>query len=138
MKRYYKYSLEDKVQMIAFDKWLEYTKSNEIEFIDIRDRMYIEQRVGGWAAAIEQALCINDWDSIQIANCRELVSILLSATEEERNSLSLSFEPIKKMYPKLHCYHYNKSSIIDKINLVLRTLKSPTKLKNYMVHRINN
>lgn len=137
MKRYYKSSFEDKVQMIAFNEWLEYTKSNEIDFIDIRDRMYIEQRVGGWAAGIEQALCINDWDSIQIANCRELVSLLLSATEDERNNLSLSFEPIKNMVPPLHSYPYNKSTIIDKVNLIIKTLKSPNKLREYMFHKVN-
>ena len=95
------------MQSKAFEKWLQYVKNNPIDFIDIRDRMYIEQRVGGWASAIEQALDINDWCSIHIANCRELVSLLLSATEEERNNLSLSFEPIKNMVPPLHSYPYN-------------------------------
>ena len=138
IKNYYQNSLKNQRQMEAFDKWLEYTNNNKIEFIDIRDRMYIEQRVGGWAAAIEQALCINDWNSIQIANCRELVSILLSATEEERNNLSLSIEPIKKTHPLLHSYPYNKPTLIDKLNLIIKTLKSPIRLTNYIHRRINN
>lgn len=137
IKIYYKNSFNNKMQSQAFENWMQYVENNPIEFIDIRDRMYIEQRVGGWASAIEQALDIIDWCSIHIANCRELVSLLLSATEEERNNLSLSFEPIKNMVPPLHSYPYNKSTIIDKVNLIIKTLKSPNKLREYMFHKVN-
>lgn len=135
IETYYSYSLKDKTQSRAFLNWLQYIEENPITFVDIRDRMYIEQRVGGWVAAIEQALDINDWTSIQIANCRELVSVLLSASEDERQNLSLSFESIKLLSPPLHSYKYNESHLCDKLRLIIKTLKSPTKLKSFL-HRI--
>lgn len=129
---YYQSSLSDRRQSVAFDKWLKYVEEYPISYIDLRDRMYIEQRVGGWVAAIEQALDVNDWTSIQIANCRELISILLSATEQERNTATLSMGAVTALFPQLNEYPYNQPSVIDKLRLIKNVLFSLVRLKRYL------
>jgi len=133
MKRYYSSITADFNQSRAFDEWIEYTDKFPIDNLDIRDRFYIEQRVGGWVAAIEQSMDLNDFTSIQIANCAALISILASATNDEREKLSLSYDVIKILKPELLSYGINVRDFGDKVNYVLSILKSPkTKLKNFI------
>lgn len=136
MRRYYSDLSGDNAQTAAFENWLKNARENPIEFVDIRDRFYIEQRVGGWAAAIEQSLDINDFTSIQIANCAELLSVLLSATEEERKKLILAYGTIEALMPELMGYDINKSGLSDKVRRVTSILKNPLKkLRAYLSRR---
>lgn len=125
-RKYYASDITPK-QDEALKEWLAYAEENPIPFIDIRDRFYIEQRVNGWVAAIEQAMDINDFTSIQIANCSELISVLLSATEEERSSLALSFEPIKQMTPELMEYPVNQIVLADTLRIYKNGIKKRLK-----------
>ena len=126
VRKYYSSDISKK-QDKALKEWIAYAKENPIPFVDVRDRFYIEQRVNGWVAAIEQAMDINDFTSIQIANCSELISVLLSATDEERSNLSLSFEPIKLMTPGLMEFPVNKRLLRDTFRIY----------KNGIIKRIN-
>lgn len=139
MKRYYYSITADINQSKAFNEWIEYTDKFPIDNLDIRDRFYIEQRVGGWVAAIEQSMDLNDFTSIQIANCAALISILASATNDERKKLSLSYDVIKILKPELLNYGINVRDFSDKVNYVLSILKSPkTKLKNFINKKSKN
>lgn len=129
IESYYQNSLANPKQSQAFSEWLKYINNNPIPFLDIRDRMYIEQRVGGWVAAIEQSLDLNDWISIQIANNRTTLSVLLSATIEERNNLLLSYDTISFLKPELCKYPFNKPSLKDLIRIVTNVLLSSEKMK---------
>lgn len=129
IESYYQSSLVDTKQSVAFTEWLGYVKKHPIPFLDIRDRMYIEQRGGGWVAAIEQSLDLAEWESIQVANSRAILSILLSGTTEERNNLSLSYDTIWFLKPELCKYPFNKSSIKDWIKIIKNVLLSSDKIK---------
>lgn len=119
---YYNSSMKDKSQILSFDKWLEYEKEHPITFIDIRDRFYIEQRVNGWVSAIEQALTINDFDSIQIANCQEIISILLSASDKERLNNHLAYKMIESLVPSLLNFPVNKRTLMDELDICKRAV----------------
>jgi len=116
MKSYYsnEFSKND-LQKSAFDEWLKYIKENPASFVDIRDRFYIEQRAGGWVSAIEMSLDINDFTSIQIANCKEILSVLLSCNETERKKLSLSYDTVRMLCEKALDVEINKRSFSDKL-----------------------
>lgn len=118
--KYYKTSLKRGGQKESFERWECNAKQYPIEFIDIRDRFYIEQRVNGWVSAIEQALTINDFDTLQIANCQAIISTLLSATEEERYNNHLAYRMIQSLVPDLLNYPVNKQTIVDKFNVMIR------------------
>lgn len=121
-EKYYSSSFKNQKQYHSFYKWLQYENSNPIPFMDIRDRFYIEQRVNGWAAAIEQALDINDFVSVQIANCQEILSILLSANIQEREGLKLAYDMISKLDPHLLEYPVNRIYILDRIRFYRRAI----------------
>lgn len=124
-KGYRKYYFRDMNQWQdkALTEWIEYAEKNPIKDVDVRDRFYVEQRVNGWVAAIEQSLDINDFVSIQIANCANLISVLLSATEEERKTLALSFDPIRLMAPGLLKYPVNKRTFFDTLRIYRNGIK---------------
>ena len=103
--------------------WLYTVRQNPIEHLDIRDRFYVEQRVGGWVAAIEQSLDIHDFTSIQIANCAALLSVLLSCNEQERGSLALSYQTISLLEPAVLDFAVNKPSPSDRLRRLLSALK---------------
>lgn len=126
MKSYYTALNEDGKPQRAFDEWIDYISKNPCNYIDIRDRFYIEQRVCGWAAAIEQSLDMNDFVSIQIANCAQTVSLLLSCNDDERTRLALSFDTISLLKPELMEYPVNKPSFKD------RVLKAGSKVKSLL------
>ncbi len=126
----------DSSQKIGFDEWLEYTEENPVKFVDIRDRFYIEQRAGGWVSAIEQSLDINDFTSIQIANCKEVLSVLLSCNETERNNLSLSYETIKYLDSKALEIEINKRTFADKLTLLKSRLKNPVKMTKKFIKKL--
>ncbi len=132
MQNYYKDLTEDPFQSNAFAVWLESVKENPVLHVDIRDRFYVEQRVGGWAAAIEHSLDMNDFVSIQIANCAGLLSVLLSCNAQERKELALSYKTIEVLEPKLLAFSVNKVTLRDKAKRVVNILRNPvTKLRNY-------
>lgn len=120
-------------QRDAFFEWMSYVDENPIDYIDIRDRFYIEQRAGGWVSAIEQSLDINDFTSIQIANCEEILSILLSCNNDERNNLSLSYETINLLEPEVLKIAVNQRTITDKLLRVKGVFKNPvSKVKRFI------
>lgn len=129
LKNYYSEDFKDQRQTEALNEWVKYIEDNNISFIDIRDRFYIEQRVGGWGNAIEQSLCINKWDSLQLANSRVILSVLLSANKQERDRLALSFDSISYLEPKLMNYDFNKVSLNDRLRLYIKVLSSKDRLK---------
>ncbi len=136
MTAYYGDLQNNENQKSAFSEWLRNAKENPIDYIDIRDRFYIEQRVGGWAAAIEQSLDINDFISIQVANCAELLSLLLSCNDEERKALALSYETIRILEPKALEIPVNKISLSDKFLRAKNILKNPVKKLNGFLSKI--
>ena len=136
MRRYYSDLTADSFQSAAFDTWLNTVKENPVDHVDIRDRFYVEQRVGGWAAAIEHSLDMNDFVSIQIANCAELLSLLLSCNEQERKELTLSYGTMEALEPKVLAFAVNKITVVDVLRRVLSIACNPMgKLRNYLNRR---
>ncbi len=123
MKTYYRSSFVDESQTLAFDEWMEYQRRNPMPGIDIRDRFYLEQRLNGWASAIEQSLTINPFSSIQIANSAVVLGCLLYASEEDRKDLRLSYDLIRKLDEKLLEYPVNQRCWQDQVRIVLNGLK---------------
>lgn len=120
---YYKDSFRDAVQNNAFNEWLDYQDNYPMCGIDIRDRFYLEQRLNGWAAAIEQSLDINAFVSIQIANSSAVLGSLLYVAEDDRKNLHLSMEMIRQLDQKLLDFPINKHSWRDTVRNAFYGLK---------------
>lgn len=133
LKSFFSSSFQDSMQSEALDLWLSSVASSSTDFIDIRDRYYIEQRVGGWAAAIEQSLDICDFTSIQIANSASIINLLLSCNESERRDLAMSYLPIEMMCPDLMRFQFNPKSAADAISHYFGLLFSPRTFMNKLL-----
>ena len=117
IRTYYKDDFQNPVQDAAFNEWLDYQDKHPMFGIDIRDRFYLEQRVNGWVAAIEQSLDINAFVSIQIANSSVILGSMLYATQDDRKNLRLPVELIRQLNEKLLDFPINKSSWRDTVRI---------------------
>lgn len=132
MKKYYKELENSEKQQKALSAWLETVEKNPARHIDIRDRFYIEQRVGVWTAAIEQSLDMNDFVSVQIANCAAFISILICANERERKEIALSYGTIKILDERVLEVKINAKSFSDSVRRAIDIAKHPSaKIKKY-------
>lgn len=122
-------------QRNAFEEWAVYATEHPIGGVDIRDRFYVEQRVGGWVSAIEQSLDINDFTSIQIANCEALLAILLSCTEKERKALALSYETMRLLELRVLEIPINKKGLADRLLRVKNLLRNPFRKLERYIHK---
>jgi hypothetical protein len=64
--------------------WAEWAAARPWHTIDWRDRFYLEQRVGGWLAALEQALDLCAPERLHLANSDRTLAALLSIPVEQR------------------------------------------------------
>lgn len=98
--------------------WLENIEKNRIE-IDWRKRFYLEQRVGSWLSSIEQADDLTNFDRISPLNSEFLVSLLWGLSLKSTNNKNHQKKIIKKIYPELLKYPFNKKKIKEH----LKTMK---------------
>lgn len=113
IKSFYKIE-RGSVQEKEYTEWAKSIEENPVD-IDIRDRFYLEQRICGWASYIDQSSDINDFITIQIADCQETLSVLLSANEQEREKLELPYGVIEILDKELLNYPVNPESFKLKI-----------------------
>ena len=135
----YYFELQTGRQKESFDQWISEVKTREGVTCDIRDQFYLEQRISGWASAIEQSLDLNEFISIQIANSAELLSILLSASETERKDLALIYKTIGILNASVMNYPVNKRYPDDRIRYLLTVSSHPLqKIRNYIHKKRDN
>ena len=81
--------------------WATWAAEHPWPGIDWRDRFYLEQRVGGWLAALEQALDVAAPERVHLASCDALLGALLSIPPEERVGSAHHEALIERMAPDL-------------------------------------
>jgi hypothetical protein len=81
-------------------EWVEWTRRHPAE-LDWRDRFYLEQRLGGWLAAIDQGLDLAGVSKIHLASCTNFIADGLSLPYAMRRAGIPHDELIRRMAPKL-------------------------------------
>ncbi|WP_294667199.1 hypothetical protein [uncultured Fusobacterium sp.] len=109
-----KFSYNEKTLKI----WLENVEKNKID-INWRDRFFLEQREGAWLSSIEQADDLIKIDRISPLNSEFLVSLLWGLSLKSTNNKNHQKKIIKKIYPELLKYPFNKKNIKEH----LKTMK---------------
>jgi len=84
-----------------FMRWTEWTALHPDLDIDWRDRLYLEGRLGGWLAIVEQALDLVPVERLVIANCRALFRALLAVPPATRAANDHHRALIKTLCPPL-------------------------------------
>lgn len=91
----------------AYSEWMDWVVQTPTEGLDWRDRFYLEQRVGGWLSAIEQSLDLTGTERFNVANCHDVISLLLTVPVEKRKGRIYYIDLIRKMCPVLLRYPFN-------------------------------
>jgi hypothetical protein len=90
----------DAAAVASMDEWLSWRRGHDIG-LDLIDAFFIDQRVGGWLAAIEQSLDMLDGTSLQPANCPAFYSALLTGDPVDRTNGSIQKAVIRQIDPDL-------------------------------------
>ena len=88
-------------------EWFDWTTRNPEAGLDWRDRLYLEQRLGGWLSSDEQALDLCGFESHNPINSAEALSLLLSIPLEIRRSGEHHAHLIDRMAPQLMEFPFN-------------------------------
>jgi hypothetical protein len=96
----------DDAAIQALDAWLDWRRAND-NGLDLLDSFYLDQRVGGWLAAIEQALDLLPGRSVQPVNSLAAMRALVTPGIEDRQAGRLQKEAIARMAPQLRRFPLN-------------------------------
>jgi hypothetical protein len=88
-------------------EWVEWVERTPCPGLDWRDRLYLEQRLGGWVSSIEQALDLTAYERFYLANSHLYVSTALRLPEDVRRAGRHQVELIRRMAPELLRFPFN-------------------------------
>ncbi len=91
------------------DEWLSWPTEPSVDW---RDRLYIEQRIGGWLASFEEGVDFTEHTRVHVANSRRLVSLLLGLPEHLRRDGIHQRELTRRMAPRLAAFPVNRPSSV--------------------------
>jgi hypothetical protein len=88
-------------------EWIDWISRTPVPGLDWRDRLYLEQRIGGWVSSIEQALDLTPYERAYIANSHAYMTTALSLPEDTRRSAGHHIALIHRMAPDLLDFPFN-------------------------------
>jgi hypothetical protein len=91
----------------ALAEWLEVLKRTPVQGLDWRDRLYLEQRLGGWLSALEQGLDITLGERVHIANAAATYNLMLELPEETRAQGQHQRDLVARLAPTLAEFPFN-------------------------------
>jgi hypothetical protein len=82
-------------------EWVDWIERTPCLSIDWRDRLYLEQRIGGWVSSVEQALDLTGSERVYVANSHAYMAAVLGLPEETRRRAAHHMELIRRLAPEL-------------------------------------
>jgi hypothetical protein len=98
--RFFESTATDDLAVGALDTWLQWRRAHD-NGLDLVDSFYLDQRIGGWLAAIEHGLDLLPGRSFQPVNSLPVLRALVTPGIEERLSGELQKDAIRRMAPEL-------------------------------------
>jgi hypothetical protein len=105
----------------AFEEWLDWVATTPFEF-DPRDRLYLEQRIGVWAAGNEQALSATQRRRINPFNADYLYARMNLIPGPMKQASEWQKEVIKKLAPQLLEVPYYNEHRLQKLSRFASTI----------------
>jgi hypothetical protein len=84
----------------SIDMWFKWANENT-NHMDIRDRFYMEERIGGWLSALQQSLDMFPMVQIQITNCSAILSAGYWYSQQDKEENRIVYEQIRNMEESL-------------------------------------
>ena len=101
------------------------------EKVDWRDRLYLEQRLGGWASALQQGMDLIPGHKVHLFNTQQFICALLCIPAEKRVHKQFVQELISQMAPHLNDFPYNpKDPMMYKIKKIMINMSRNTSGQN--------
>jgi hypothetical protein len=88
-------------------EWVDWAARTPFPGLDWRDRFFLEQRTGGLASSVEQALDLTAYERIYIANCHSYLARALMLSPDIRCSSRHHVDLIRRMAPELLSFPFN-------------------------------
>lgn len=108
----------------AMQEWVDWTMRTPHEELSWWDRLYLEQRIGGWASLTEQSLDLLDGETYQASNSQFFYAHVLQIPAEKRCATQHHVDLIGRMAPELLAFPFTQGNVRRAIHLrVLRRLK---------------
>lgn len=102
--------------------WIKHTLETDSN-LGLKDRFYLEQRVSGWLAALEQAADLTDFDRVHPANCQDIIDLLTLCKKHPQTEI------IKILKPELLKVKFNNKSVFELLMKVFTRFKSQFNIK---------
>jgi hypothetical protein len=99
----------DPATVAYLDAWLAWRREHP-DGLDLIDSYYLDQRIGGWASAVDQGLDIYAGEMVLPGNCTAVFSALITPGEKERAAGKLQRAAIADMVPGLARFPINPLS----------------------------
>jgi hypothetical protein len=107
--RFFEPTATDDRAIDTLNAWLQWRRTHD-NGLDLVDSFYLDQRIGGWLAAIEQALDLLPGRSFQPVNSLPAMRALVTPSIDERLSGQLQKDAIRRMAPELLRFPVNPLS----------------------------
>ncbi len=91
----------------ALGEWIDWTHRTPHPELDWRDRLYLEQKLGGWLSSIEQSLDLIDAVSLQPANSGSYYAHVLQVPPAKRCTGQHHVDLIGSMAPELLAFPFS-------------------------------
>lgn len=91
----------------AIEEWVDWVRQAPEEGLDWRERLYIEQRIGGWLSSIEQSLDLINGQTFHLPNSHQYLSYVTQISAIRRIGKRHQAELIRRMAPELSRFPFN-------------------------------
>lgn len=93
--------------LMEYMDWVEHFLQEFPEKADWKDRLYLDQRLGGWASALQQGMDLIPGKKVHLFNTQQFICALLCIPAEKRAHKQFVIELISRMAPELNDFPYN-------------------------------
>jgi hypothetical protein len=120
--------------------WLDWVERTPHEGLDWRDRLYHEQRMGGWFSSIEQSLDLVEPEIVNPFNCHDFLSALACIPEEARLGKQHERDLIARLVPALAEVPFNPPDprLLRQIRWERRLYRKHGSLSRYARRRLGS
>ena len=121
----------------ALGEWLAWCRTHSIEGLDIRDRLYLDQRLGAWLSAQEQGLDLTITERVHIANSYRYLAAILSLPEALRIDGHYQRQLVARLAPALAVFPINPRDSLGRraTNYLLKRVLGPGRTRGRNVFR---
>lgn len=117
--------------LMEYMDWVETYLETYPEKADWKDRLYLDQRLGGWASALQQGMDLIPGNKVHLFNTQQFICALLCIPVEKRAHKQFVRDLIAQMAPQLNDFPFNpKDPFFYKLKKTMINMSRNTSAQN--------